>query len=37
MFGLHGKDHAEIHSEEEIRMLLTESEEGERSRPLNMT
>lgn len=28
LFGLHGSDHAEIHSEEEIRMLLTESEEG---------
>jgi CBS domain containing-hemolysin-like protein len=28
IFGLHAKDHADIHSEEEIRMLLTESEEG---------
>lgn len=28
IFGLHAADHNEIHTEEEIRMLLTESEEG---------
>jgi CBS domain containing-hemolysin-like protein len=28
IFGLHAADHAEIHTEEELRMLLTESEEG---------
>lgn len=28
LFGLHSSDHNEIHSEEEIRLLLTESEEG---------
>ena len=28
LMGLHSPDHADIHSEEEIRMLLTESEEG---------
>lgn len=33
VFGLHAKDHADIHSEEEIRMLLTESEEGGAIKP----
>jgi CBS domain containing-hemolysin-like protein len=28
VFGMHAADHNEIHTEEEIRMLLTESEEG---------
>jgi CBS domain containing-hemolysin-like protein len=28
LLGLKGKEHSEIHTEEEIRMLLTESEEG---------
>jgi CBS domain containing-hemolysin-like protein len=28
LLGLKGNDHSEIHTEEEIRMLLTESEEG---------
>jgi CBS domain containing-hemolysin-like protein len=33
VFGLQGNDTAEIHSEEEIRMLLTESEEGGAIKP----
>jgi CBS domain containing-hemolysin-like protein len=33
LFGLHAADHSEIHSEEELRMILTESEEGGAIRP----
>jgi CBS domain containing-hemolysin-like protein len=33
LFGLHSADHSEIHSEEELRMILTESEEGGAIRP----
>lgn len=33
VFGLKGNEHSEIHSEEEIRMLLTESEEGGAIKP----
>ena len=33
VFGLKGSEHSDIHSEEEIRMLLTESEEGGAIKP----
>jgi len=33
LFGLHSVDHSEIHSEEELRMILTESEEGGAIKP----
>lgn len=33
VFGLHAANHAEIHTEEELRMILTESEEGGAIKP----
>ncbi|MBX7203526.1 MAG: hemolysin family protein [Bacteroidia bacterium] len=33
LLGLHAVDHSEIHSEEELRMILTESEEGGAIKP----
>lgn len=33
IFGMHSSDHNEIHSEEELRMILTESEEGGAIKP----
>jgi len=33
LFGLHAPDHSEIHTEEELRMILTESEEGGAIKP----